>query len=84
MNGGTDDIANLAAACWHCNRNRGMQMHRAKLLKSQKSAAHALAVANVTLAKTALIEALTNYRSARATLASMRLLNPPGDTDARQ
>jgi len=26
MDGGSDRVANLAAACLHCNRNRGRQM----------------------------------------------------------
>jgi uncharacterized protein (TIGR02646 family) len=29
--GGTDDIANLAAACLHCNAHRGRQMQLARL-----------------------------------------------------
>ncbi|RYE34492.1 MAG: HNH endonuclease [Hyphomicrobiales bacterium] len=27
MDGGTDDLANLSAACEHCNRHRGRQMN---------------------------------------------------------
>lgn len=30
MNGGTDDLTNLAAACLHCNQHRGTQKNRSK------------------------------------------------------
>jgi len=30
MDGGRDAVANLAAACLHCNRHRGTQMNRAR------------------------------------------------------
>jgi 5-methylcytosine-specific restriction endonuclease McrA len=37
MDGGTDRVANLAAACHHCNENRGRQMmrDRAKAAREQ-------------------------------------------------
>jgi HNH endonuclease len=31
MDGGTDRIGNLAAACLHCNRNRGRQMNMSRI-----------------------------------------------------
>ncbi|WP_158302584.1 MULTISPECIES: HNH endonuclease [Mesorhizobium] len=30
MKGGTDDLKNLAAACYHCNQHRGQQMNSTK------------------------------------------------------
>lgn len=42
MDGGTDAVANLKAACWHCNQNRGAQMNQARQRK-RKSARAALA-----------------------------------------
>ena len=30
MDGGSDDLSNLAAACFHCNQHRGMQKNQAK------------------------------------------------------
>ena len=30
MDGGTDDLNNLAAACFHCNQHRGQQMNGAR------------------------------------------------------
>ncbi|WP_354425991.1 HNH endonuclease [Mesorhizobium abyssinicae] len=30
MDGGADDLGNLAAACFHCNQHRGMQKNRSK------------------------------------------------------
>ena len=30
MDGGNDHVANLSAACLHCNRHRGMQMNKAR------------------------------------------------------
>lgn len=35
MDGGSDDVNNLAVACFHCNQHRGLQKNRAR----QKSAA---------------------------------------------
>jgi 5-methylcytosine-specific restriction endonuclease McrA len=32
MDGGRDHVANLAAACLHCNQHRGRQMERARRL----------------------------------------------------
>lgn len=29
MDGGSDKIENLAAACWHCNQHRGQQKNHA-------------------------------------------------------
>ena len=33
MDGGTNAIENLAAACLHCNQHRGTQMNKARQLK---------------------------------------------------
>jgi hypothetical protein len=30
MDGGSDDLNNLAAACFHCNQHRGAQKNQAK------------------------------------------------------
>jgi len=30
MDGGTDDLSNLAAACFHCNQHRGTQKNQTK------------------------------------------------------
>jgi uncharacterized protein (TIGR02646 family) len=30
MDGGTDELKNLAAACFHCNQHRGQQMNGAR------------------------------------------------------
>ncbi|MHB9436353.1 MULTISPECIES: HNH endonuclease signature motif containing protein [unclassified Mesorhizobium] len=30
MDGGSDDLSNLAAACFHCNQHRGLQKNRAR------------------------------------------------------
>jgi len=30
MDGGSDDLSNLAAACFHCNQHRGTQKNQAK------------------------------------------------------
>ena len=30
MNGGSDDLTNLAAACLHCNQHRGTQKNQSK------------------------------------------------------
>jgi hypothetical protein len=30
MDGGTDDLTNLAAACLHCNQHRGTQKNQSK------------------------------------------------------
>lgn len=30
MDGGSDDLSNLAAACFHCNQHRGRQMNEAR------------------------------------------------------
>jgi 5-methylcytosine-specific restriction endonuclease McrA len=42
MDGGKNHVANLAAACLHCNNHRGRQMVRDRL-KAKKVAAHMLA-----------------------------------------
>jgi 5-methylcytosine-specific restriction endonuclease McrA len=34
MDGGTDELSNLAAACLHCNQHRGRQMHLARQKKA--------------------------------------------------
>jgi 5-methylcytosine-specific restriction endonuclease McrA len=38
MDGGKDDIANLAAACKHCNQHRGRQMHESRQRERRKNA----------------------------------------------
>jgi len=30
MDGGSDNLTNLAAACFHCNQHRGLQMNGAR------------------------------------------------------
>ncbi|MUT22325.1 HNH endonuclease [Mesorhizobium loti] len=37
MKGGTDDLKNLVAACWHCNHHRGEQMNATKQRKEAKA-----------------------------------------------
>ena len=36
MDGGSDDLSNLAAACHHCNQHRGQQMNQARSRTRQK------------------------------------------------
>ena len=43
MDGGRDNVANLKAACLHCNQHRGTQMHRDRQLKAQARKAATLA-----------------------------------------
>lgn len=31
MDGGKDNVSNLAAACLHCNQHRGQQMNKARI-----------------------------------------------------
>ncbi len=42
MDGGRDNVANLAAACWQCNQLRGKQMvqHRQKAKAADGGAGH--------------------------------------------